>query len=74
MSDHSDIGLTSSQSDIISDIGLTFLAVGDIRYFSPASCGVAILYLTIILNVGLIQNRVNLYQISQFDIRYQSSG
>jgi hypothetical protein len=34
-SDHSDIGLKGGQSDIISDIGLTFLAISNIRYLSP---------------------------------------
>jgi hypothetical protein len=33
----SDIGLKGSQTDLISDIGLTFLAISDIRYLSPDS-------------------------------------
>jgi hypothetical protein len=32
ISDHSKIELIGTQSDIISDIGLTFLAMPDIRY------------------------------------------
>jgi hypothetical protein len=31
ISDHSDIGLKGSQSDIISNVGLTFLTISDIQ-------------------------------------------
>jgi hypothetical protein len=44
LSAHSNIRPQGSQSDIISDIGLTFLAISDIRFLSPhSSCMVMVL-------------------------------
>jgi hypothetical protein len=90
--DHSDIRLKGCYSDIISDIGLTFVAISDIwkiciymgiscscstvytsGKIADSSCGKGTCLLFWISDIRFIQYQLNLYQISQSNIWYQSS-